>query len=193
MKKVMGYIRISSNQQNVARQYEIMKQEGVNERDIFADIKSGKDFIAREQYQLLKKIVRSGDTVLFTELDRLGRNYSEVKEELQWFKSQKVNIRILDLPILDSVGLEGELIQAILIELYSYLSEKERLKIRERQKLGIQLAKNIEGKYRGRKPKELDEDILKKMENKEITISKGCKLMGIDTSTYYKRKKNKSI
>lgn len=193
MKKTMGYIRVSGDHQNPARQYEIMKQEGVNSRDIFADIKSGKDFIGREQYQLLKKIVRPGDTVLFTELDRLGRNYSEVKEELQWFKSQKVNIRILDLPILNSVGLEGELIQSILIELYSYIAEKERLKIRGRQKMGIELAKKVPGKYKGRKQKELDEEILEKISNKEITVVEGCKMMGIDTSTYYKRKKSKSI
>lgn len=192
MKKVFSYIRISSKSQSLARQYEIMKKEGVDERDIYADIKSGKD-VDREQYKLLKKIVRPGDTILFSELDRLGRNYNEVKEELQWFKSQKVNIRILDLPILNSAGLEGELIQAILIELYSYIAEKERLKIRARQEMGIKLAKQIQGKYKGRKPKELDKEILEKINNKEITVVEGCKMMGIDTSTYYKRRKSKSI
>ena len=97
MKKIFGYCRVSSNSQNLSRQLEELKQHGIDDRDIFCDKQSGKDF-NREQYKLLKKIVRSGDCVVVTELDRFGRNMNEIKEELHWFTQNDIEVKILDLP-----------------------------------------------------------------------------------------------
>ncbi len=75
-----GYIRVSSKDQNEGRQLEVMKEIQINERDIFIDRKSGWDF-NREQYQLLKRMLRKGDVVYVKELDRLGRNKVEILNE----------------------------------------------------------------------------------------------------------------
>ncbi|WP_171253174.1 recombinase family protein, partial [Acinetobacter baumannii] len=71
--RIFGYIRVSSKEQNEARQVEAMKEAGVHERDIFMDKQSGKNF-QREQYQLLKRILRAGDVLYIHSLDRFGRN-----------------------------------------------------------------------------------------------------------------------
>ena len=65
MKKIFGYCRVSSNSQNLSRQLEELKKQGIDDRDIFFVIQSGKDF-NREQYKLLKKMVRSGDCIIVT-------------------------------------------------------------------------------------------------------------------------------
>lgn len=191
MNKIFGYCRISDKSQQISRQIKILKDEGIDERDIFIDKLSGKD-MNREQYQLLKKIVRESDTVIFTECDRLGRNMDDIKHELQWFKEHDVNIKILDLPILNSSGLEGKLIQSILIELYSYLAEKERLKIKSRQRQGIDIAKQDPSKYKGRLPKVLKnfDEIKLLIDEKKISVSEGCRRLGIHNSTYYRRLNN---
>ncbi|MDU7150114.1 MAG: recombinase family protein [Clostridium sp.] len=191
MNKVFGYCRVSNKDQQIFRQIKILKEEGIDERDIFIDKLSGKD-MNRGQYQLLKKIVRKDDTIVFTECDRLGRNMDDIKRELEWFKNNDVNIKILDLPILNSSGLEGKLIQSILIELYSYLAEKERLKIKSRQRQGIDIAKKDPSKYKGRVPKKLDgfDEIKALIDSKQISVSEGCRRLGINNSTYYRRIKN---
>ncbi len=191
MNKVFGYCRVSNKDQQISRQIKILKEEGIDERDIFIDKLSGKD-MNRDQYQLLKKIVRKDDTIVFTECDRLGRNMDDIKRELEWFKNNDVNIKILDLPILNSSGLEGKLIQSILIELYSYLAEKERLKIKSRQRQGIDIAKKDPSKYKGRVPKKLDgfDEIKALIDSKQISVSEGCRRLGINNSTYYRRIKN---
>ena len=191
MNKVFGYCRVSNKEQQISRQIKILKEEGIDERDIFIDKLSGKD-MNRDQYQLLKKIVRKDDTIVFTECDRLGRNMDDIKRELEWFKNNDVNIKILDLSILNSSGLEGKLIQSILIELYSYLAEKERLKIKSRQRQGIDIAKKDPSKYKGRVPRKLDgfDEIKALIDSKQISVSEGCRRLGINNSTYYRRIKN---
>ena len=112
MKKIFGYCRVSSNSQNLSRQLEELKKQGIDDRDIFCDKQSGKDF-NREQYILLKKMVRSGDCIIVTELDRFGRNMNEIKEELHYFTQNEVEVKILDLPLLSGTGLETKFINGI--------------------------------------------------------------------------------
>ena len=81
--------------QNISRQLEELKEHGIDDRDVFCDKQSGKDF-DREQYKLLKKMVRSGDCVVVTELDRFGRDMNEIKEELHWFNQNDVEVKILE-------------------------------------------------------------------------------------------------
>lgn len=188
--KIFGYARISSSDQNLARQIEALKKFGIDERDIFADKQSGKDF-DREEYLLLKKILRNGDTLVIKELDRLGRDMAGIKKEWNYFLENNINIVILDMPILNTsnkTDLEKRLISDIVLSLLSYLSEKERLKIRQRQMEGISLAK-ANGIYKGRKKKSLInfEDIYKEWKAGKITALKACSELGISSPTFYRR------
>ncbi len=90
--KIFGYARISSADQNLARQIEAFKEFKIDERDIFLDKQSGKDF-DREQYLLLKKILRRGDTLVIKELDRLGRDMDGIKAEWNYFSENGINIK----------------------------------------------------------------------------------------------------
>jgi len=187
MKKIFGYCRVSSNSQNLSRQLEELKKQGIDDRDIFCDKQSGKDF-NREQYKLLKKMVRSGDCIIVTELDRFGRNMNEIKEELHCFTQNEVEVKILDLPLLSGTGLETKFINGILLELFTYLAEKEREKIRFRQAQGIKIAKE-EGKYKGRKKKDIEgfEEIVGDWREKKISALEACRKLGISSPTFYRR------
>ena len=95
--KIFGYIRVSSKDQNLDRQIDSLKQYVPDERDIYSDKLSGKDF-NRPAYQTLKAMLRPGDTLYIHEMERLGRNKKEVMDELRFFKEHDVVIRILNLP-----------------------------------------------------------------------------------------------
>lgn len=189
-KKLFGYARVSTKEQNLSRQLEALIEFGVNERDIFIDKQSGKDF-NREQYILLKKVLRTGDTLVIKELDRLGRNMDGIKSEWNYFLENGISIIILDMPLLNTsnkTDLEKKLISDIVLSLLSYLAEKERIKIRQRQQEGIAIAK-IEGKYKGRKKKDLMnfEEVYLNWKAKEISALKACELLHISSPTFYRR------
>lgn len=190
--KTFGYARISSPSQNLIRQIESLKEFEIDERDIFSDKQSGKDF-NREQYLLLKKILRNGDTLVIKELDRLGRNMDGIKNEWNYFLKNNINIIILDMPILNTSNksnLEKKLISDIVLSLLSYLAEKERLKIRQRQVEGIAIAK-ANGVYKGRKRKPICEfeKIYNEWKQGKITALKACKELSISSPTFYRRVK----
>ena len=144
MKKV-GYIRVSSNGQNLARQ-KARLLEYLPEDMIVSDKKSGKDF-EREGYSSLKngigKLVE-GDELYITSLDRLGRNKEDTLKELQYFKDNGIRIKVLDIPttMIDIGETQSqtwiiEMINNILIEVLASLAEQERKTIKERQAEGI--------------------------------------------------------
>lgn len=148
----VGYIRVSTQGQNIARQVKSLKEYGCEK--IFVDKKSGKDF-EREEYKKMKKFIREKDIVVFAELDRLGRNKQEIDKEWNEFIERGIDIVVLDMPILDTTKYQddfGKLIMNLARELLSYNAEQERLKILERQRQGIEIAKK-EGKFKGRPPK----------------------------------------
>ncbi|MEN7752677.1 recombinase family protein, partial [Clostridioides difficile] len=138
--KVYGYARVSTQEQSFDRQIQALEKYGVNSRDIVMEKQSGKDF-NRPLYQNLKEnMLRAGDTLVVKELDRLGRDMEMIKSEWQYLIDKGVNIIILDTPILNTsnkTNLEKSLISNIVFELLSYMAEKERLKIRQRQMEGI--------------------------------------------------------
>ena len=154
--KTFGYIRVSSKDQNLDRQLDTIKKYVTEERNIFADKKSGKDF-NRPQYLALKSMLRGGDTVYVHSLDRLGRNKASVKEELQWFYNKKIIIRILDIPttLMDFTAFGTmqqaifDMVNNILIEVLATMAEAERTNIHKRQAEGIASAKK-KGKKFGR-------------------------------------------
>ena len=135
-----GYARVSTKEQNEQRQIEALINYGVEEKYIKIDKASGKDF-NREKYQLLKnEILRPGDILVIKELDRLGRNMDDIKKEWQDLIKMGIDIEIIDTPILNTgnkTDLEKNLISNIVFELLSYMAEKERIKIRTRQREGI--------------------------------------------------------
>lgn len=145
----IGYIRVSTNDQNINRQVQLLKDN--NCEKIFIDKKSGKN-TEREHYQKMKKFVRENDIIVFAELDRLGRNKDEINKEWDYFINKGVDIIVLDMPILDTTKYTdelGELLLSVAKEFLSYNAEQERKKILYRQKQGIEIAK-CDGKYKGR-------------------------------------------
>ncbi|MBS6006911.1 MAG: recombinase family protein [Clostridium baratii] len=189
--KIYGYARVSSKEQNLDRQIQALKEYGIDKRDIVEEKQSGKDF-NREGYQYLKKYsLREGDTLVIKELDRLGRNMEQIKNEWQELEQLGINIVVLDNPILNTEGksnLEKKLISNIVFELLSYMAQKEREKIRQRQREGIKQAKAL-GKHLGR-PKATYpnnwKEVYKEWKDKKISGVKAMELMNLKKNTFYK-------
>lgn len=187
-----GYVRVSTKDQNEARQIEQMRELGIDERHIFVDKASGKDF-NREYYTAMLTMLREGDVVYVTSLDRLGRNYMDIAE--QWdliTKQKKADIVVLDMDILDTRkrhDLTGTLISDIVIKLLSYVAEKERENLRARQAEGIALAK-ARGVYTGRKPIQVDkaafEALYGEVVRGERTNKYAMQKLGLKPNTYYR-------
>ena len=165
MKKHMeyGYVRVSTRDQNEARQLIAMKEFGVPDSSIFMDKQSGKDF-NRPQYQLLLQRLQPGDVLVVKSIDRLGRNYEEILD--QWrviTKERNAAIVVLDMPLLDTRSnrdLTGTLIADIVLQLLSYVAETERAFILQRQAEGIAAAK-ARGVPMGRPRKERGEAFMR--------------------------------
>ena len=189
--KTYGYCRISTKDQNSERQRKALLEVGVPERDILTDEKSGKDF-SRDSYILLKnQLLRNGDTLVITELDRFGRNYEEIKQEWKELVEMGVNIIVLDMPIISTGNKEDttkQLISDIVFYLLAYIAEKEREKIKERQRQGIAIAK-AEGKYKGRKKIESEDfdKIYSHWKSGEITAKTAMELLKFKPNTFYRR------
>ena len=155
-----GYVRVSSRDQNEDRQIIAMHEFGVDDKQIYMDKQSGKDF-ERPQYRKLMRKMKTGDTLVIKSIDRLGRNYDEIL--VQWrtiTKQKKVAIVVLDMPLLDTRqnrDLTGTLIADIVLQLLSYVAQTERDFIKQRQKEGIAAAK-ARGVQFGRTPMERPAD-----------------------------------
>lgn len=151
-----GYVRVSSKDQNEARQMIAMREFGVDDNLIFVEKQSGKDFNRPEYKRLLRKI-KAGDTLVIKSIDRLGRNYDEIIE--QWriiTKEKQAAIVVLDMPLLDTRqgrDLTGTLIADIVLQLLSYVAQTEREFIHRRQAEGIAAAR-AKGVRFGPKPME---------------------------------------
>lgn len=154
----VGYVRVSSKEQNEARQIKSMQEQGVEK--VYMDKQSGKDF-ERPDYQKMVSELKEGDIVVLHSLDRLGRNYDEIIEE--WHRITKVikaDIIVLDMELLNTTvrgnDLTGKFIADLVLQILSYVAANERENIRKRQAEGIEIAK-AEGKYKGRAKKQVDE------------------------------------
>ena len=102
MVKNFGYVRISDKDQNEGRQVQALIEIGIHERDIYIDKQSGKDF-DRPKYQELKRTLRQDDILYIKSIDRLGRNYKEIRREWEDITQNiKANIRVIDMPLLDT-------------------------------------------------------------------------------------------
>lgn len=186
----IGYVRVSTADQNEARQIKAMQEDGVEK--IYMDKQSGKDF-NRPEYKKMISELKHGDVLVLHSIDRLGRNYEEILE--QWriiTKEVKADVIVQDMPLLNTTisrDLDGTFIADLVLQILSYVSAKERDNIKRRQREGIAIAK-AQGKYKGGKPKEVDEQLfaenLVRYRNGEITKSQFAVNVGVSRPTLNK-------
>ena len=188
--KVFGYARVSSKEQNEKRQLEAFKDFNIDERDIYIDKQSGKDF-NRNQYNILKNVLRENDVLVIKSIDRLGRNYNMIIDEWKDItKNIKADIVVIDMPLLDTrknKDLLGTFISDLILQILSYVAEQERTFIKQRQKEGIASAK-INGVKFGRpkieKPDNFD-IVVSQWKNKEIKTKEALELLNLRPNTFY--------
>ena len=188
--KVFGYARVSSKEQNEKRQLEAFKEFNIDERDIYIDKQSGKDF-NRNQYNILKNVLRENDVLVIKSIDRLGRNYNMIIDEWKDItKNIKADIVVIDMPLLDTrknKDLLGTFISDLILQILSYVAEQERTFIKQRQKEGIASAKSNGVKF-GRpkieKPDNFD-FVVSKWKNKEIKTKEALELLNLRPNTFY--------
>ncbi len=190
--KVYGYIRVSTQEQNIERQMIALLDAGMDRKDIYIDKQSGKNF-KRPAYARMMRRVREGDLIIVKSIDRLGRNYQEIME--QWriiTKEKKVDIRIMDMPLLDTTrtkDLLGTFISDVVLQLLSFVAENERDNIRQRQAEGIAAAKarGIQfGKPKIHMPDNFPE-LYRQWEGDSISTQDFAELCNVGRSTLYKR------
>lgn len=189
---IYGYARVSSKDQCLDRQFEAMNQKFVIDR-MFTDKQSGKSF-DRAGYQEMKTVVKAGDEIVIEELDRLGRNKEEVKKELEWFRVNKIVVRILDIPtsLIDFQGQDWirDMVNNILIEVLAAIAEQERLKIHKRQEEGIAAMKargewDKYGRPKANIDRELFENLAQKQKNGFMSVAQCCSELNISRGTWY--------
>ena len=185
-----GYIRVSTRDQNEDRQLVALSACDIPEKNLFLDKQSGKDF-NRPAYRRLLKKLKPGDLLIIKSIDRLGRNYEEILE--QWriiTKEKRADIRVLDMPLLDTSvhrDLTGTLIADIVLQLLSYVAQSERENIRQRQAEGIAAAK-ARGVVFGAERKEVPDDFDEwyfRWRHREITGNQMADHCGVHISTVY--------
>ncbi len=209
MGDIYGYIRVSEKNQNTKRQWKMMtEEEGIPSKYIFEDRASGKDF-NRKAYNALVgtehtvPLLHEGDLLVIYSIDRLGRNYTEIKEQWKHItQNLGADIKVLDLPLLDTRStngndLERTFISYLVLQILSYCAQKERENILARQKQGIAAMKVIDGKKVSLKtgrptgrpsigfPADWNE-IYSKWKNGEITAVAARQILSLKNNTFYK-------
>lgn len=193
----IGIGRVSTTEQNPQRQIDAFLKEGIDERYIFIDKCTGNagNLDKRENYQRAKIVVRKGDIVFLDALDRLGRNAKEIEQEWRYFTEEVgCDVVVMNMPILDTRGRSeddptGEMIAKLVLTIFSWMAEQETKERKRRQMAGIEVAKR-EGKYKGRKPVEVNpyefEQLLKEVRSGERTNKYVMDKLGLTRTTYYK-------
>ena len=192
MKKVYGYARVSTRDQNLDRQLKALADFGVEERDIVTDKESDKS-LEREGYQMLKNhLLREGDTLVVMSLDRLSRNKSHIKTELEYFKEHHIRVKILDIPttlieLPEEQNWIFDMINNILIEVLASIAEQERVRTLQRQAQGIAAAKE-KGKHLGRPRASYPEnwhEVYLEWTYGKITAKAAMNMLSLKRSTFY--------
>lgn len=191
--RVYYYARVSSREQNLDRQLAAFAAVGAQERDIITDKESGKD-LDRSGYTALKTtLLRRGDTLVVKSLDRLSRNKSDIKNELQHFKENGIRLKVLDLPttlVEYPAGQEWvlDMVNNILVEVLASIAQQERETIRQRQAEGIAAAK-AQGRHLGRPPAVKPDNwdaVIARWRAGKITAVEAMQQTGLKRSTFYK-------
>lgn len=191
-KKIYGYVRCSSTDQNEDRQIIALREVSVPEKNIFMDKQSGKDF-DRPNYKKLVQELKAGDLLYVLSIDRLGRNYEEIQN--QWrilTKEIGIDICVLDMPLLDTQNgkdLMGAFIADLVLQILSFVAQSERENIKKRQMEGIAAAKARGVKF-GRPEKTAPDDfgkIVKAWEQKKLSFSDVLEKCNMSEATFYRR------
>ncbi|PGW13267.1 resolvase [Bacillus cereus] len=191
-----GYMRVSTKEQNLDRQYEALKNYVTDKDYIYSDKASGKD-MEREGFQNMLKAMRKGDTLYIKSIDRLGRNKELIKNYLNQFKEKGIRVKIIDIPTTMQDRPQEEewvidMINNIIIEVYTSMAEQERQNIKQRQAEGIAIAKKDPDKHLGRPvmalPKEWNK-LYKEWKAGKITAVAFMDTIGMKKATFYKKVK----
>ena len=187
---VYGYIRVSTNDQNTARQFAALEKWEIPEKNLYVDKQSGKDF-NRPAYKKLLRKLKEGDLLYIKSIDRLGRNYEEIQE--QWrilTKEKKIDIVVLDMSLLDTRNgkdLLGTFISDVVLQILSFVAQNERENIRIRQAEGIAAAKANGVKF-GRPELPLPDnfhEVHKAWREKKLTLKQAAEACGMKESTFF--------
>lgn len=192
MNRVYGYIRVSSRDQNEDRQVCALRKAGIEEKNIYMDKQSGKDF-NRPQYKKLVRKMKQGDLLYILSIDRLGRNYSEIQDQWRMLtKEIGIDICVIDMPLLDTrrgKDLMGTFIADLVLQILSFAAQSERENIRKRQEEGIAAAK-AKGVHMGRPVKDMPEnfaELVKAWEKKKLPTELLLKECKMSEATFYRR------
>jgi len=188
------YGRVSTTNQSLLRQLEEFKKLGATDRDIVTDKETGSTLERGGYLALRNTILRSGDTLVVSSLDRLSRTKEDIKKELEHYKENKIRVKILDLPttMIDlPIGQEWvfDMVNSILIEVLGTIAERERITIKARQRAGIEASKKsgkvVFGRPAIQKPSNWD-SVFISWKNNEITAKKAMELTNLKRTSFYK-------
>ena len=185
-----GYIRVSSRDQNIARQVEAMLDIGIRKQDMYVDKQSGKDFDRGEYKRLVKKL-KAGDELYVKSIDRLGRDYEEIIDQWRYLtKTKDIDIIVLDLDLLDTRkeinGITSKFIADLTLQILSYVARIERDNTRKRQAEGIRIAKEKGVKF-GRPRAEIPpdfEEVLTLWQENKISKREGARILNTNHTTF---------
>lgn len=191
MNKTVAYIRVSTKDQNLDRQLEEINKIDIEDKYIYQDKQSGKNF-ERTGYQYMKKALCADDILVIKSIDRLGRNYREIIKEWQEITQDiKADIKVLDMPLLDTTlnkDLLGTFISDIVLQVLSFVAEQERTNTKQRQAEGIAIAK-AQGRPLGRPKADYPanwNEVYSQWKQGNITAVKAMKLCDVAKVTFYK-------
>lgn len=200
MNRTYGYARVSTKEQNLDRQLKALHDAGVEDRDILIDKQSGKDFNRQSYKMMTEKLLREGDTLVVLSIDRLGRNYTEIREQWELItKTIGANVKVIDMPLLDTTNtenLDSRFIADLVLQILSYVAEKERENTRKRQRQGIDVmpivngkkVSNKTGRATGRPSAKFPEnwtEIYNQWKADQITAVKAMEILNLTKSTFY--------
>ena len=184
-----GYARVSSKDQNLARQISALTQAGIEKQNLFIDKQSGKDF-NRPGYQRLIRKIQARDELYIKSIDRLGRNYDEILEQWRYLtKGKQADVIVLDFPLLDTRrstgGVTGEFISDLVLQILSYVAQVERENTHQRQLEGIREAKKRGVQFgRPRIPiPDRFEEVSEKIRNNKMSLRQGGRILGVSYTT----------
>lgn len=188
---VFAYARVSAQDQNIVRQLDAFRNYGIDDKHIFSDKKSGKDF-ERENYKKLMRKLKKGGLLVIKSIDRLGRNYDSIIQEWKHITNEiNADILVLDMPLLDTRtkadNLVGKFISNIVLQVLSFVAENERTNIRQRQKEGIMSAKSRGIRF-GRPQKFYSEEFINAVRNfndKIISLNQALHITKLKRCNFY--------
>ncbi len=207
--EIFGYARVSTDDQNLNRQLNELRKIIPEERNIIRDEESGKDFNRKGYNSLVgtadaAPMLREGDLLVICSIDRLGRNYTEIKQQWDYITNTlKANIKVLDMPLLDTStnlndnSLDKHFMADLVLQILAYVAEKERENIRKRQRQGIDVMPIVNGKKVSAKTGRATgrpnatypdnwQEVYSEWKSGAITAAAAMVKLGIKKTTFYK-------